>query len=79
MTMNLLTIRYSQLNTLVSQDVQECSVSKQPHHEKCAQISSIVTIVNRSGAVPPFRSSFETEEILADEFSSNFAGLSQKN
>ena len=65
---------------MVSQGVQECSVSKQhtslivyPRQWK------IVTKANQRGAVSLFRSSFETEEILTGWFSSNIDGLSQKN
>ena len=77
--MKLLTVSQSQMNTLVCQGVQECSVSRQPYHEMCAHISNIVTEANQSGTFPLFRSSFETEEMLGGTFSSNFAGLSPKN
>ena len=52
-------------NTLVSQGVQECSVSKQ-HTSLIVypRQSNIVTKANQRSAVSLFRSSFETEEIL---------------
>ena len=62
-TMKLLTVSQSQLNTLVVQGVHECSVSKQLHHEMCVHISNIVIKANQGGAVPLFSSRFETEEI----------------
>ena len=62
--MKSLTVWQSQLNSLVSEGVQECIVSKQTLHEICALISNIVTKANQSGTVL-LRSCFETGEILA--------------
>ena len=44
----------------------------------CSHVSNIVTEANQSVTVSPFSSSFETQQIYEEWFSSNFDGLSQK-